>query len=346
MNKGRDTFDEIIYDKKLWEFASHPDAAVRRSVFRLLNHILEEREGTQRRLQFARTTTKFTDVVPSLLPVASSSILYRGLTSNQTGSALEYSKAISLLTVNFPEAWETFKKRPKISHIIEYLKRGSQGGPPEVWSHIATFLVHLPEALFPPALEDSIRLLQGLQEGFRRKEEPKTHLPLAWSCYFQVASSLLNRLPAEPDQRKLVEAAVLPIFEQYIRLQASSEWSSGQIQLSTCMSAMEVVQALRWDIIADSFETEWLRITQLVLDRMDVPGPGQSEKPHSSQEELTAEGGRWVSLCKGIRQTSRESVPIMSLVDKSVVLMLDKILSVLRRGSGKEGNALRLPGLI
>ncbi|KAI9882616.1 MAG: hypothetical protein M1823_005635 [Watsoniomyces obsoletus] len=330
LNKGRDILDEIIHDKKLWEFASHPDAAVRRSTFRLLNYFLEHRR----------------DMVPSLLPIVSPTIFSTALLSKQTGSALESSEAISLLTTQFPEAWTNLKKKPKISLVIEYLKRGSQGGPPEVWSHIATFLIHLPEAIFPPTLEDSVRLLQALQDGIRRKEEPKTNLPVAWSCYCQVTSRLLNRLPTEPNQRKLVETALFPLFQQFIRPQASSEWSSGPVQLSTCMSAMEVIHNLQWHVISHSFDAEWLKITRLVLDKITAPAPEQAEEPDRRQEEVMAEGTRWVHLCSGIRQISREYVPIISIVENSVGLMLDNVLRVLRRGTGNHYGAASVLELV
>lgn len=44
--KDKGIFEKIIRDQKLWGFAAHKDAFVRRSVYKLLRTLLERQRGT------------------------------------------------------------------------------------------------------------------------------------------------------------------------------------------------------------------------------------------------------------------------------------------------------------
>ena len=113
-------YEEIFGDNKLWDFANHPDVAVRRSLHRLVQSALSKQAG----------------LIEANLKIASTAYIYKGLTSDQTGSAADYVGALDALTSSFPAIWtDAYSgKKPAISRLRQHLKHGSRSGTPTTGS--------------------------------------------------------------------------------------------------------------------------------------------------------------------------------------------------------------------
>ena len=276
-------------------------------------------------------------------------MLTKALRVDQTGSAREYSSLLAYLTATFPDIWrsESTKKKPVISYLSEYLKRGSQGGPSQVWDDIGDIFKHLPKDIMPTNLQQSLDLLEAMHEGVLRKEEPRTHLPVAWANYFHVAQQLASLMVSEEDQCNLLKKAVFPIFEQHIKSTSNSQWSIGPNGTRTCATAFNGISKHNADIIREALEAEWWRLAQSIFDDMKTSLPEQSKEYHTSQMSVAGEGDRFATLNAEILRRSPELSFATSLLRKTSIFMTRNALEVLRLRNGKPyGAALILESLL
>lgn len=232
-------------------------------------------------------------------------------------------------------------QKSNISQFLVYLKRGSQGGPPEIWDHCATILTHLPAALLPLIVEDGQRLLKAMYDGFNRREEPKTNSSAAWTGYLRVASHLLRHFANETDRNGLAKQAMLPLFGQYVHPNRGSGWLTGQVSVSTCISTFDVLASFNASSIIELLEAEWWRIAHVIEGDIQSSSGRQSEDFHKSQQAVASEGDRWASLNYCIWSTQRQISSVEPLIQKSSVLILETALQMLR---AEEGMTVRLCG--
>lgn len=315
--------DEILQDKKLWGYASHKDYFVRRSVYKLL----------------MTSVSKQPEHLVNTLKALSTEIIYKGLVIDQSGSAWEYSMTLSTLTAAFPTVWTEHYtgKKSASQRLKQYLKRGSQNGPAEVWNNITSLLRKIPASTLPSDLPETSDFLDSLHDGLASREESRSNLPAAWTCYYALFDQLIVNLDP-PDQVTLIRQHALPVVDQYLRPSLeNSRWSAGTHALTVCRAAMTSISKLSSDDVAAIIDEEWFTLAKSLVEQMKTSAPEQSKDFDKSQRAVAASGERWALLNADLlKDTSISFDEVISKAASSVVI---GAVEVLKARNGKTRNA-------
>ena len=280
-----------------------------------------------------------TDLLRSLTLVLSSTLLSVALRTDQSGSAWEYSKALSALTAAMPSAWMSSlpaTKKPPIARFREYLKRGSQGGPPKIWTNIDNIFQHLPRTLLRDQLSEAQSLLEAMHDGILRKDEPRAYLQTAWANYFSVAHRLLMLLSNNAEKCKLVKEEMLPIFEQQFRSTEDSRWSIGQHSAKACAAVFNNIIKDDVESLRQLLEAEWWRLSQLLIEDIKLSLPAQSKEFDKSQKSVANEGLRWAQMNGGILEIAENMAFARPLLRKTSLSITESILQVVETRNGMD----------
>lgn len=312
--KQQSLYDGLVQSSKLWEFASYSDTAVRRAVHRLLKTLM----SSQR------------DVVSSHLDTLSTSYIFKGLNSDQSGSSYDYTEALLAVTAAFPSVWtDHYKGKKSVAHRLrQFLKNGSQGGPSGFWDNVAKLVQKIPRSALGDA-DDAIELLSAMRNGINRREELRANVATAFNTYVDVAAALSVSL-AEEDQRKLANEALLPLLSQFIKPAAEhSDWTIPGPQGMAIIS-----RAMRMSSVVPLLESEWKRISTQLIEDVKTSLPEQSKDFDKSQKTISDEGLRWASIqCEIL--TKAKSSELWPVFSQSSCHVIRECLEVLRTRNGK-----------
>ncbi|KAI9847349.1 MAG: hypothetical protein M1838_000933 [Thelocarpon superellum] len=271
---------EIVTDEGLWAFASHQDPFVRRAIYRLLRTCLAKDSGS----------------MTSILKVLSTEMLAKSLNIAQSGSARDYSDTLAALTGTFPLVWTDAytAKTPATLRLRQFIRRGSQGGPAEVWENTSRIIVYAPSELLPREASRRIEFLDDVRDGINKKDEPRGNLPTAWAAYCRVLRQFLT-LSSVDDQRQLVKKGLFPIVEQYVRPSTEdTRWSGATYTSSICVLALRSVDAT--ETTRDIVEQGWSRMADGLVHDINTSSSEQSKEFGFSQKLVAEEGSRWAAL--------------------------------------------------
>jgi hypothetical protein len=228
------------------------------------------------------------------------SVLSKALAIEQSGSARDYALTLSALTSAFPTIWtDSYTgKKPASHYLRQFLKRGSQGAPPEFWENVASiFRAIPPSVLSQGGVPSVIKLLGAYHDGITGSQEPRSNSRSAWVNYFVIAAWLLALLPETEDRKALLNQSLFPVFERYIR------HTDGGVQCSISMQAPEVfaigfkqLAQQRSRDIQELLESEWRRLAELLIEDMKTSLPKQLKDFEKSQDSLRQELKRWFSM--------------------------------------------------
>lgn len=328
--------DEFLKKKEVWKFASDPDPYIRLAVYRLAT----------------ATFAKSTDSVD--LRMISDNVLTSSLNITQAGSALSYVTTLALLTSKSPDIWTQYYsgsgKKSAVRKLCQFLRRGSQGGPPEYWGQINTIIQHLPTSVILPELEgDSeimkaqelgtpveLPLLEALRGGITSKEEPKDHHSAAWNTYLDVCSRLLKQSPSQNYRDHLAKSSIAPlVFAFVIGNPVDLEWTVlGSNQLSISVRAFYQVLHVSLEI----FQDQWRRLSSQIIENFQRSLPEQSKDYKASQDLISGQIGRWYKLQSTILK-EQDSEVIRSLISTSLESEIKASTSTLRERNGKPYSA-------
>ena len=348
MEKSRVLLEEFLNDKKLWRFATDSDPFVRRALYRLLVTVLARYKDT---------------LNPSTI---SASVLMSGLNATQSGSAFDFAKVLVLLSVKIPDVWTTFYpgsgKKSAANRLCHFLKKGSQGGPPEFWSQISELLLKLPSSLLvksgyfesdkEPDGEDSLTpVLSALHEGLNNKDESRANRFAAWNAYLTASDLALSSFPDADTRRRILTSSVLPILTQYIRPSSeNSRWAATGAQgQSVCIRACN--QAILRDM--GSFGEEWNALSNTILEDLKTSLPEQAKDYVKSQDSLSAEADRWYSLQNALLRGHGQDIR-GTIFNNTLPSEISSAVSVLEARIGKpygvaaalEASILKLPKIV
>ena len=322
IEKSQTLLKEYLDEEKLWTFASDSDASVRRALYRLLGTILAKYKDT---------------LNPSTI---SASVLMSGLNATQSGSALDFAKVLALLSVEIPDVWTTYYpgsgKKSAANRLCHFLKKGSQGGPPDFWSQIAQILPSLPLSIltkFADGEKESLTsVLSALHEGLNSKDEPRGNRFAAWSAYLTASDLTLSSLSDVASRRRILISSILPILVQYIKPSSeNSRWAVASAQGDTvCVRACD--QAILQDTA--SFQEEWNALSNTIIEDLKTSLPEQAKDYARSQDSLSAEANRWYclqsALLKGDGQETKATI-----FKHTVTSEISSMISVLKARIGK-----------
>ena len=329
IEKGQILLNDFLNEEKLWQFASNGDAFVRRTLYRLLGTILASYKAT---------------LNPSTI---SGSVLLSGLNTTQSGSSFDYAKVLALLSVELPDAWTTYYpgsgKKSATSRLCHFLKKGSQGGPPDFWSQIAVLISNLPSSLLVNFTEKESNkngesqkespswILNALQEGLNNKDESHANRFAAWSAYLTASDITLASTPDADTRRQIVIYSILPILAQYIRPSSENyRWAiAGAQGQEVCIRACN--QAILRD--PNAFEEECNVLSHAIIEDIKISLPEQAKDYAKSQESLSAESERWYCLQAALLEGNRQKYSAM--VRNSVSPEVKSAISVLQARNGK-----------
>ena len=308
---------------KLWEFSSHPDAFVRRAVYKLLTAVLP-RQHTALDYAILSTTT-----------------VAEALNINQSGSAYDYSEVLCLLTKTKPEVWTGMysAKKPAVKGLRQFLRKGSQGGPTEYWRNIERLISYIPSSVIAPPLDGNgeqlsvaKEILESLHDGILK--EPRGNLLAAWKCYVDVAVQVATELAHTEDRWKFLKAVVLPLFAQFITPRETlSRWAIGISQAKVVSPLAKVFQDINKLGGYHLLEEEWWRYSEVLVEHVKTLQPEQSKDYDKSQQSVAAEVNKWFTL---IAETGRgESKTVTELFTKTSMPLIECAMDVLRARVGK-----------
>ncbi|MCJ1260822.1 hypothetical protein MMC22_000685 [Lobaria immixta] len=333
--KSRHKIDGFVGQEKVWKFASDPDPYLRLAVYRL-------------------ATTAFTKSRGSLdLGLISTHMLGSSLNVSQVGSAFKYATAIATLTIKSPDIWTKYHhgsgKKSAIRRLCQYLRRGSQGGPPEYWAQINNLVHHLPLNILLPEVEIGGRvkeaseldpspgspLLEALREGITSKQEPIANLGIAWNTYLDVCELVVSFSPSQSSRDHFAQGSIVPLVRQCISPSADQlEWAvSGPDQPNICVRAFRQVL----NISPETFQEEWRHLSAKIIEDFQTSLPEKSKDYIKSQDSISAKIARWYDLQAAILKDQSEI--LHSLIATTLVSELNMCTHTLRERSGKPYSA-------
>ena len=330
LEKSQTLISDFLSQEKLWQFASDSDGYVRRSLYRLLGTILANYKNI---------------LNPSTI---SASVLVSGLHTAQSGSAFDYAKILALLSIELPDVWTTYYpgsgKKSAENRLCYFLKKGSQGGPPEFWSQIAALLSNLPPSIIvrPAGTESSNNVdggnhsstpvLNALHDGLNSKDEPRANMVAAWNAYLTASDVVISSVPDAATRRRILTHSVLPILAQYIRPSSdNSRWAiAGAQEQEVAIRACS--QAILRD--AGAFEAEWNALSTMIIEDIKTSLPEQAKDYIKSQDAISAEAERWYSLQSALPKSSPQDA-MSAIFQITMSSELSSAISVLKARNGK-----------
>lgn len=274
-------------------------------------------------------------------------MLKKALAVQQTGSAFEYARALTTLTSEIPTIWsyldELFPKKSACQRLCEFLKKGSQAGPPEYWDQISTLGTQLPlEVLLPVSGtgngkdKATFPVLEALHVGLMSSDEPRANQTKAWYAYLETAARLVSSLSSQTSRDELARHSLVPIVNQYVEpLSDESQWTIGGSQKEEiCLRSVHQIYLASPEILQET----WSNLSRSILEGIEKPRLEQS-KDNSKPEDLTCACIiRWYGLQTAVFKSS-EPGSQKGMVSKNVVSELNAVLQILQNGAGEAYSA-------
>ena len=285
------------------------------------------------------------------LELISTHMLGSSLNVSQVGSAFRYAIAIALLTTKSPDIWTKYYhgsgKKSAARRLCQYLRRGSEGGPPEHWAQIKTVIHHLPLSVLLPELKDGTMkvaesdsssrfpLLEAFRKGITSREEPKANLSVAWNTYLDVCEHVNSFLSCQSDRDHLARGYIVPLVRQSISPSTDqAEWTvSGPFQYDLCVRALHKV----WNTSPEVFQEEWFYLSAKVIEDFQTSLPETSKDYKKSQDAISAEIARWYNLQAAILKD--DSKFLHSLISSTLASEVRMSIHTLQERNGKPYSA-------
>lgn len=314
--KERELYEEICGDAKLWEFAYHRDASVRRAIHQLLQACLERQP----------------DLVNHNANNISTAYIYKGLNSDQLGSALNYVQALVALTSAIPTVWTSdySGKRPSVSRLRHFLKQGSRSAPVEFWGLLRQLFSSLPPEVWPNNEGEIAELLADARVGVASKED-RFNASAAWPAYFALVGTVSRELP-DSEAEKTLDSSVMPIVRQYLDpAPETAEWSVGSAKAALLVS--EVVKIAK---VMPLLLREWPLYADNIIEAAKMSQPEQSKEYNKSQSHVAAMGERWSDLQREIWSTTAEAPEALQhAFVETDMKVLNECIRLIRTRKGK-----------
>lgn len=307
-------YDNFFEEDNVWKTITFKDPTVRKTVCQLLFASID------RKLPYADSTK------------VKQAFITGGLKTNQSGSALEYVRALTKMTQAYGDVWNSSKppsdSKSPIGRLQAFVSKGSQGSPPKYWEYLDQLLLALPTDLI--TVEVASRFLASLKTGITNRDEPRTNTSSAWKCYIDTAKRLLNSLPVE-DQLPFVQEHLFPLIEQFLFFvsEKSVAIPLGPNAISVLVEAYIATVKSSPPVVSAS-EEEWDRLASIFCAKISGSLPEVSREYQQSQEKIAEEGRRWFSLVGQIEDKiaglaedipNHTAIPSNKIVSQSIALL-------------------------
>lgn len=287
---GEQKLQELIANRKIYEFAIHHDASVRKALYRVLQHAVD------RDIELDwKAVSKF--------------ILAKALKINQSGSTADYIDTLLVLTKSQPPIWATDSqsKSPLDRNLCTYIQKGSQRGP-ESWWPKAAQLVKLISSDFwshessgddDTAASAYTELLKAFRDGVGQSDEPRQSLKAAWMAYLDLLFWILSEGPTEEAQNEMAQSFAWPPIQSYLLPTRDSPRSTLppalglQVSLESARGLLELGSLSPF---AAFYEAQIAGLVELMKTSL----PQSSQKFSKSQDEIIATVRRFTQFQLGL----------------------------------------------
>ena len=330
----------FLHERKVWDFAADSDAFVRRSIYRLA-------------IVAAKNVKEFLD--PSLI---SATMLKKTLALQNAAWAFDYARALTTLTLEIPEIWSCLEKAsPKNSArqwLCEFLKKGSQAGPPEYWDQIAALIKQLPLETFTTPSESNspestvtFSILEALREGLASSDEPRVNLIPAWNAYLTIAAFFVSSTTSQAIHEDIARHSLVPIVKQYVSPSTDeAKWTvPGSNNEDLCVRAVDQV----FSASPEKLQELWSQLSHDLIEDIEKQPSKRLEDGSTPEDLICARVTRWYSLQSAIFKRF-ESPVLQKLISQAVISELKEVLQILEERSGESissavllKSALRMP---
>lgn len=276
ISKQSHVYDQIFSEKKLWDLATHSDGSVRKAMHRLVRVCAH----------------KHNVFVTDNLKLASNAYIYKGLTSDQTGSATDYAQTLHLLTRSSPTIWtDAYNgKKTAISRLRQCVKNGSYSGSASFWDALSNVFRNLPGQVLPASYDEIADLLKAARDGVAKREE-RLNATSSWPAYFTLVDIAAQPL-SDGECRTLLEAFALPPVRQYVcPSEENAQWSVSGAKAAFTVSRVSLVRR-----IGPVLEKQWEGLADQLIELAKTSQPEQSKDFDISQRQVGAAGERWANL--------------------------------------------------
>ncbi|KAK5084591.1 hypothetical protein LTR05_005669 [Lithohypha guttulata] len=289
---------EILNEKKLWEFAYHDDPSLRSATYGLLLTLLSK---------------NIQDLDWTIL---STSLLYKGLNVNQTGSSRAYVQALCKLTESHSSVWTTdyTAKTTASKRLVQFLRQGAQSGPADTWSRIAHLLRIVPGTVCKNNLEDVNSLIEAYRTGVLVE---RVHVDAAWSSYTEVCSWLVESLQLPEERDAFLEQNLMPTVTAYVMKTSGDRWRISGRADKTASTALRIIA----DHSQVVLEKTWAAAIDATITKMRMSLPETSKDYRTSQDDVASQGKRLLSLSQKLDAAGVPKALISSLLDATLDLL-------------------------
>lgn len=321
VTKQREVYESTASESQIWAFASFNDVSVRRAAHRFLGISLKKQK----------------EVLGNHLDKISAAYIGKALHSDQTGSTLDFIQALVSLTASFPTVWTSdySGKKSAAQRLRQCMKRGSQSGPPEFWTHTWTLFSRLPNDVLPKDYAEAKELLAAIHDGLSQREERFNAAP-AWYLYFKVADliqtgDVASRLSDE-EHEQLTREMVLPVVQQYLRpSQDATHWT-----ISGTKAAWNVSKSAFCSRVAPLLVSAWPEYARSFMEDLKTSLPEQAKDFDKSQTSIAATGERWALLqMEFLREEYNMPDAVKQAFVQTTRSLVQESLQLLRSRNGK-----------
>ncbi|KAF7197399.1 E3 ubiquitin-protein ligase listerin [Pseudocercospora fuligena] len=316
LSKQSSTYDRILGEKKLWELSSYEDSSVRKALHRLIQTCLQRERS----------------LIENNQKLASNAYVYKGLASDQTGSALDFVSTLHALTIAFPDVWTTAYsgKKPALSRLRQCLKSGAHAGPAGYWDIMADLLRKLPSEVLPTSYDDIADLLLATRDGVSKKEE-RFNASSAWPTYFSLLD-MVTQQTSDEDCENLLEAFAMPPINQYLHpCDESAKWSITGSKAASLVARVTIVKRL-----PPLLERKWKHLGDKLIEVAKMSQPEQSKDFDKSQKHVATVGERWAALQRELYSSDYGFLESLKQVFANVnTSIAGECISLLRTRNGK-----------
>lgn len=276
VEKHRENYEELVQSDQLWSLFSSKDTPSRRATMRFLTAL----------------TAKMPDLVDSSMPTIAKAALSKQAMKHQTGSAAQYVELLLQLTKRDHTFWtmELKQKDSPFQRLQNLVKYGAHSGPAQYWTIVRTIMIEVPAEVFPGDLADGAALLKSIRDGMTGRDELRTNIPDAMTCYFATMERIIAQLQGQETDSFLSENA-LPVVLDYLRPSEESKWNIPAPAYPKVIS-----NAMRSSVVRTALANKWQTLADDLIDRMKSSLPEQSKEFESSQRGVETQATRFFSL--------------------------------------------------
>ncbi|ROT43030.1 hypothetical protein SODALDRAFT_28970 [Sodiomyces alkalinus F11] len=289
LDSEADAYDAFFSEDKVWKSATFADPNVRKASCQLLWICIDRRPES----------------VASQLSRIKKIFISEGLKCSQVGSATEYIRVLTRLTNKHSEIWSSSgEKKPPVSRLCGFLRKGSQAGSAKFWEYLEHLLLSIPRDNIPDGGPSEI--MESFRTGITNREEPRMNAPIAWASYIRTAKHLMGTLAAGDCRTTFVRDHVSPLTAHYLHPTPETiRWDIGGAgKLAVLVEVFNACTDKHLDDVSNATVEEWKNLSSAFCTRVSSSAPGEPKDYAKLQEDLSEEGSRWFTLVGQIHTKS------------------------------------------